>query len=134
MREVNAVDSEFSMYLQDDDWRLGQVLRHRARPGHPLRKFILGNKKTLAQAARPTKSRNEKEATATRSSDDTKNKARKPSRAAAQHTETTKAETPDKEAGLRTRRRLIEWWRREYGAERMHLAVIGKGVLATRLM
>jgi len=33
--------------------------------------------------------------------------------------------------GVETRRRLMEWWEREYCAGRMRLAVIGRGTTST---
>ncbi|EJC99116.1 uncharacterized protein FOMMEDRAFT_160677 [Fomitiporia mediterranea MF3/22] len=47
LREVEAVDSEYTQALRDDAWRLAYLSRSLARPGHPLRKFNHGNKATL---------------------------------------------------------------------------------------
>ncbi|EJC99251.1 uncharacterized protein FOMMEDRAFT_170571 [Fomitiporia mediterranea MF3/22] len=47
LREVEAIDSEYSEGLQDDIRRLGYVENSLAHPAHPLRKFNTGNKDTL---------------------------------------------------------------------------------------
>ncbi|CAI2162512.1 19914_t:CDS:10 [Funneliformis geosporum] len=45
--EINAVDSEFKEYLQDDVWRLFQLQKFHSNPKHPFSKFSVGNLKTL---------------------------------------------------------------------------------------
>ncbi|EJC99127.1 uncharacterized protein FOMMEDRAFT_160691 [Fomitiporia mediterranea MF3/22] len=47
LREVEAVDSEYTKDMQDDTWRLEYLDRSLARSGHPLRKFNHGTKATL---------------------------------------------------------------------------------------
>jgi insulysin len=51
-REVNAVDSEFKMYLEDDGWRGFRMLGIHARPDHPENSFNIGNRESLAGATR----------------------------------------------------------------------------------
>jgi insulysin len=51
-REVNAVDSEFKMYLEDDGWRGFRMLGIHAREDHPENSFNIGNKESLAGATR----------------------------------------------------------------------------------
>ena len=41
-REVNAVDSEHTMYRARDDWRLPHLLNSLSKPGHPYRRFSGG--------------------------------------------------------------------------------------------
>ncbi|EJC99225.1 uncharacterized protein FOMMEDRAFT_160811 [Fomitiporia mediterranea MF3/22] len=216
LREIEAVDSEYSNALQDDPWRLVYLLRSLARPGHPIRKFNHGSKKSilekyLASEASPsqrnsdrdrhdrgssTSSRNSanegslrKESTLMRTSShgsdvhkhitsstskslptkqsakDGQSHGRTPSRSSTQSTRSANrahsesrssdrskassvtlsrasshrgrkgAEASDtmkvrraaeKEAALRARDRLIKWWKKEYCAGRMSLAVVGK--------
>ncbi|RLN57923.1 hypothetical protein BBJ29_009928 [Phytophthora kernoviae] len=47
-REMNAVDSESTNYLQDDSWRINQLERGQGNPRHPYHKFGVGNKETLS--------------------------------------------------------------------------------------
>ncbi|KAK6179262.1 hypothetical protein SNE40_011665 [Patella caerulea] len=46
-REVKAVDSEFQMSVPNDGDRVNQLISSLAREGHPMRKFMCGNLKTL---------------------------------------------------------------------------------------
>ncbi|RIA82106.1 Metalloenzyme, LuxS/M16 peptidase-like protein [Glomus cerebriforme] len=52
-RELNAVDSEYKGYLQNDGWRLNQLQRFNSNPKHPLSRFSVGNLETLKEI--PTK-------------------------------------------------------------------------------
>ncbi|EJD07221.1 insulin-degrading enzyme [Fomitiporia mediterranea MF3/22] len=105
MREINAVDSEFRSYLQKDVWRINQIECDLARPGHPFRKFNVGCKETLTQAGWS-----------------------KGDRSSNKTTDAKQDKNPgiDTAKGLETRRRVIEWWEKEYCASRMKLAVVGK--------
>lgn len=47
MREINAVDSENAKNLQNDTFRLYQLLRSVGNPEHPFSNFSTGNKVTL---------------------------------------------------------------------------------------
>lgn len=46
-RELQAIDSEFQLNLPSDSCRLQQLLGSLASKGHPMRKFMWGNTKTL---------------------------------------------------------------------------------------
>lgn len=46
-RELNAVDSEHAKNLENDYWRIQQVLRSHYKAGHPINRFSTGNLKTL---------------------------------------------------------------------------------------
>lgn len=46
-REVNAVDAEHRKNLQNDGWRLWQLLKQVSNPYHPMHKFNTGNLETL---------------------------------------------------------------------------------------
>lgn len=50
-REVSAIDSEHQKNLQDDGFRLNQVLSSRANPAHPIHHFGTGTRQTLLGAA-----------------------------------------------------------------------------------
>lgn len=47
-REVNAVNSEFEKNKLQDGWRSNHLINQISEEGHPLRKFGIGNKDTLA--------------------------------------------------------------------------------------
>ncbi len=47
-REVNAVNSEFDKNRLQDGWRSNHLIHQISEKGHPLRKFGIGNKETLA--------------------------------------------------------------------------------------
>ncbi len=49
-RERNAVNSEFSASLQNDDRRIEDVIRELVMPEHPASKFAIGNLETLVAA------------------------------------------------------------------------------------
>ena len=106
-REVNAVNAEYLGKRQDDDWRVAQLERHLSSDGHIWRKFGTGNTQTLLgpDVQEPTSA---EAPMAVDSSDDT-------------------AQTPCSEAGLELRRRVMDWWSTYYCANRMCLAVLGKG-------
>lgn len=46
-REVNAVDAEHKKNLENDGWRLWQLLKHVSNPEHPFTKFSTGDLETL---------------------------------------------------------------------------------------
>ena len=48
-RELSAIDAENSKNLQQDGWRLDQLLKQRANPQHPYAKFGTGNRATLQE-------------------------------------------------------------------------------------
>ena len=106
-REVNAVNAEYLGKRQDDDWRVAQLERHLSSDGHIWRKFGTGNTQTLLgpDAQEPTSA---EAPVAVDSADDT-------------------AQTPCSEAGLELRRRVMDWWSTYYCANRMCLAILGKG-------
>lgn len=131
------MDSENKKNLQSDMWRIFQLNKHLTRPGHPWNKFGTGNKQTLTEAARKLK--------ATKSSGGHEKPSLSeyisgnssavpspiPSRMAspAPSVSSTSSES-DADGGMvgrETRRRLIEWWSKEYCASRMSLTMIGRG-------
>lgn len=52
-REVQAVNNEFEKNRLQDGWRISHLINQIARKGHPMRKFGIGNKETLAGDNRP---------------------------------------------------------------------------------
>jgi len=46
-RERKNVDSEFRMYLNQDNWRVVDVNKETSSPGHPFHRFSVGNVETL---------------------------------------------------------------------------------------
>lgn len=46
-RELNAVDSEHSKNIQNDTWRMHQLVKSLSKPEHPFHKFGTGNAETL---------------------------------------------------------------------------------------
>ena len=47
-REVNAVNSEFDKNRLQDGWRSNHLINQMSEEGHPIRKFGIGSKETLA--------------------------------------------------------------------------------------
>ncbi len=52
-REVHAVNSEFDKNKLQDGWRASHLANQVSEPGHPMKKFGIGNKDTLAGDNRP---------------------------------------------------------------------------------
>lgn len=139
LRELNAVDSENKKNLQSDMWRIFQLNKHLSQPGHPWRKFGTGNRKTLTEAARSQKARPSNVPTDKPSLSDLINgngsisalPSPIPSRVASPvpsvSSQSSENEADGGVVGRETRRRLIEWWSKEYCASRMSLVLIGKG-------
>ena len=126
IRELNAVDSEFKKNLQNDKLRISQLNKHLTKPGHVWSKFGSGNKVSLTSAARKIIEDGAKKY-------DTNGNARlqdtgkqSPSPLPSPSPESSDDGGP---IGRETRRRLVEWWSREYCAGRMRLCVVGKGVI-----
>ncbi|XP_075160301.1 insulin degrading metalloproteinase [Haematobia irritans] len=46
-REINAVNSEHEKNISSDEWRIKQLHKHLAKPGHAYKKFGSGSKRTL---------------------------------------------------------------------------------------
>ncbi|KAF7789938.1 hypothetical protein EIP86_000886 [Pleurotus ostreatoroseus] len=102
-REMYAVDSENKRNLQNDSRRAFQIDKALSVPGHPWTKFGTGNVASLTEAAKK--------------------------KLKADGIHVADGEKPDGDGGpvgREVRRRLIEWWEREYCAGRMALAVVGK--------
>jgi insulysin len=138
LRELNAVDSENKKNLQHDMWRIFQLNKHLSKPGHPWVKFGTGNKKTLTEAARSVRAAQVKANAASKltpsgasSGSGSALPTPTPSRVASPAPSAISAASDDDAdggaVGRETRRRLIEWWSKEYCASRMSLVVVAKG-------
>ncbi|KAJ7256509.1 Metalloenzyme, LuxS/M16 peptidase-like protein [Mycena haematopus] len=139
-RELNAVDSEHKKNHQSDMWRIFQLGKHLSVPGHPWRKFGSGNRESLSDAAKRLKAKGRLE--------NTQNghlvASPIPSRLSSPAPSVSSADSGEAEAdggavGRETRRRLIEWWSKEYCASRMRLCILGNeslddlAILASKL-
>ncbi|KAH8078394.1 LuxS/MPP-like metallohydrolase [Cristinia sonorae] len=103
-REIHAVDSENKRNLQNDFRRLGQLNKHLSVEGHPWGHFGTGNFASLTEAAR-------------------KKVEEESGNASSEQQEKDGDGGP---VGRETRRRLVEWWEKEYCAGRMSFAIVGK--------
>nr|GAT43337.1 insulin-degrading enzyme [Mycena chlorophos]GAT43339.1 insulin-degrading enzyme [Mycena chlorophos] len=123
-RELNAVDSEHKKNHQQDMWRIFQVSKHLSVDGHVWRKFGSGNRDSLSAAAKKLKASGRLESTANGHLTASPN----PSRLASPAPSVASTETDADDGGAigrETRRRLIEWWSKEYCAGRMRLCIVG---------
>jgi insulysin len=141
VRELNAVDSEQKKNLQDDKRRASQVNKHLSKPGHVWSKFGTGNKVTLTSAACKVfqKGAKSKAIDGCASFEATSEASEGPSVTSSTLSVSSppigsgeNLESSDDESGgaigRETRRRLIEWWSKEYCAGHMRLCIFGKGV------
>ena len=116
-----------------------QVNKTLSRPGHPWNKFGTGNKESLTRVGRDLKAKlsassstnlKRQALSASTSASQSLAPSAVPSRAVSPAPSVSSVSS-DVEAdggvvGRETRRRLVEWWSKEYCAGRMRLAVIGK--------
>jgi insulysin len=135
VRELNAVDSENKKNLQNDIWRIYQLSKHLTKPGHVWCKFGSGNKVSLTSAARKLMEVGAKKK-GTNGSASLQDTSKKSSSSLVSSSSTSLSSTLSLESGddggaigRETRRRLVEWWSREYCAGRMRLCVVGKGMI-----
>ncbi|KAF9482803.1 insulin-degrading enzyme [Pholiota conissans] len=129
LRELNAVDSEHKKNHQADMWRIFQLNKHLTKPGHPWAKFGSGNRDSLSKAAkeRPEKSiLSHVSVPASFTHLQTPISSRIPSPAPSQVSISSETDEDGGSVGRETRRRLVEWWNKEYCASRMRLAIVGK--------
>lgn len=122
-----------------------QLNKHLTKPGHPWSKFGSGNIESLSKAARELKAKgllksevngnkNGKSTSANGSTVSSLAATPLASRSTSPAPSTTSSNSSELEGdggavGRETRRRLVEWWTREYSANRMRLCVVGKGML-----
>ncbi|KAF7969517.1 hypothetical protein HWV62_27003 [Athelia sp. TMB] len=129
-RELNAVDSEHKKNHQNDMWRIFQLNKHLSKDGHAWSKFGSGNRESLSQAGKDLQIKGKLEQAAFASGQSSLAPSPLPSRMASPApsiaSATSESEADGGAVGRETRRRLVEWWTKEYCASRMNLAVIGK--------
>lgn len=115
-----------------------QLNKHLTKRGHPWSKFGSGNIDSLSKAARNLKAKgllkSDSNGNNSTNGSSANSLAATPlaSRAASPAPSTSSSNLNELEGdggavGRETRRRLVEWWQREYSANRMRLCVIGKG-------
>lgn len=100
-------------------WRIFQLNKHLTKPGHVWSKFGSGNRESLSKHAKVLQSQGK----LVSASPTTHVQTSPPSDS------DSESEADGGEVGRETRRRLVEWWSKEYCASRMRLAVVGKGEL-----
>lgn len=128
-RELNAVDSEHKKNHQSDLWRVFQLSKHLSKEGHAWRKFGSGNRESLSQAGKDLRAQGKLEAPATNGIfAPSPIPSRIPSPAPSVASTSSDNESDGGAVGKETRRRVVEWWTKEYCASRMHLCILGKGM------
>jgi insulysin len=114
-------------------WRIFQLNKELSREGHVWRKFGSGNRETLTRAGRELKMKGKLNGKVSSSKNSSLSPSPIPSRTASPAPSVTSTSSEgDADGGAigrETRRRLVEWWSKEYCASRMRLCVIGKGML-----
>jgi insulysin len=114
-------------------WRIFQLNKHLSTEGHVWRKFGSGNRESLSRAGRDLKARGRlngdgilsPNGSAAHSPIPSRPPSPAPSVASSTNSE---AEADGGSVGRETRRRLVEWWNKEYCAGRMRLCVTGQGM------
>jgi insulysin len=143
IRELNAVDSEYKKNLQNDKRRVSQLGKHLTKPGHVWSRFGTGNKVSLTSAAQKItedgakkKDTNDGSAGSAGLQDTSKQPPSPLPSPSSSIGSTPSLESSDDGGpiGRETRRRLVEWWSREYCAGRMRLCVVGKGVILCQIL
>ncbi|CCM02306.1 uncharacterized protein FIBRA_04396 [Fibroporia radiculosa] len=104
-REIYAVDSEFKRNVQKDERRILQINRTLSLHTHPYSQFGTGNVESITESA--TRLGLDRKSSETSAGVDSK----------------------DEVVWKATRERLVEWWRTQYCASRLTLAVVGKDSL-----
>ena len=133
LRELNAVDSEHNKNHQSDIWRIFQLNKHLSPPGHVWSKFGSGNRESLSRAAKELKAKGKLITTTKNNALDYLNPDPSPipsrvsSPAPSLVSNNSESDADGGSVGRETRRRLVEWWTKEYCASRMRLCIIGKG-------
>ncbi|THG99965.1 hypothetical protein EW026_g2491 [Hermanssonia centrifuga] len=129
-RELNAVNSEHKKNHQADMWRIFQLNKHLSKSGHPWSKFGSGNIDSLSKAAKELKKKGLlSNGSDVQSADSSVSATPISSRATSPTSSTWSAAEKEGDGGAvgrEIRRRLVEWWTKEYSANRMRLCVIGK--------
>ncbi|KIJ23612.1 hypothetical protein M422DRAFT_217479, partial [Sphaerobolus stellatus SS14] len=131
-RELNAVDSEHKKNAQNDYWRIFQlnkglsgdiVDKDGTARKHPWHKFGTGSRATLSAYGRSVAYQKQKETGATLTNGHAELICNPAHPLPALPSESEPDGGP---VGIETRRRLVEWWEKEYCASRMKLTIIGR--------
>lgn len=125
------MDSEHRKNHQADLWRIFQVNKHLSKPGHVWSKFGSGNRDSLTKAARVLKKNQRpiRESPVNQSPIPSRGSSPAPSTSS----NSSELDADGGFVGRETRRRLLEWWSKEYCASRMRLCIIGKGKIFEEL-
>ena len=112
-------------------WRIFQLNKHLTKPGHVWSKFGSGNKMSLTSAARTIvkDGANKKDTNGSASLQDSGKQSSSFLQPSPSPTPSSESSDDGGPIGRETRRRLVEWWSREYCAGRMRLCVIGNGAI-----
>ena len=130
LRELNAVDSEHKKNHQADLWRIFQLNKHLTQPGHVWSKFGSGHRESLSMAAKDLKTKGKLNGIINGSSTHLNSgispiPSRVPSPAPSVASTNSESDADGGSVGRETRRRLVEWWSKEYCASRMRLCIVG---------
>jgi len=110
-------------------WRIFQLNKHLSQHGHVWSKFGTGHRNSLSKAARELKKQGKLDHNTPNLS---VTSTPIPSRCGSPNPSVTLSDNSERDAdgglvGREIRRRLVEWWTREYCASRMNLCIVGKG-------
>lgn len=138
-RELNAVNSEHKKNHQSDVWRMYQLNKHLSKPGHPFHKFGSGNLESLSRAAKELQAKGllkngsdiSKSLNGSLAATPISSRSTSPAPSSVSSSE---SEGDGGAVGREIRRRLVEWWKKEYSANRMRLCVIGQGLFTYLLL
>ncbi|KAJ3551779.1 hypothetical protein NM688_g4513 [Phlebia brevispora] len=125
-RELNAVNSEHKKNLQADMWRVFQLNKHLSKPGHPFGKFGSGNIESLSRAAKAAQAKGLLKNGSANGHSGSSSLSTTPESSRPVTPALSESEGDGGVIGREIRRRLVEWWSKEYSANRMRLCVIGK--------
>jgi insulysin len=120
-------------------WRIFQLNKHLSKDGHVWNKFGSGNRESLSKAGKDLKAKGKLNGNGTPKANGsivpgnaslgpTPIPSRMASPAPSIASTSSESEADGGAVGRETRRRLVEWWSKEYCASRMRLCVIGKGI------
>jgi len=131
-RELNAVDSESKKNHQADLWRIFQLNKHLSQHGHVWSKFGTGDRDSLSKAARELKKKdklvhNSPNLSVASTPIQSRCGSPNPSVNLSISSDNSERDADGGLVGREIRRRLVEWWTREYCASRMNLCIVGKG-------
>ncbi len=107
-------------------WRIFQLNKHLTKPNHPWKKFGSGNRDSLSKAAKDAQEKTKPLANAASESQAPTSPSIN-ARTSSESSTNSELDADGGAVGRETRRRLVEWWSKEYCASRMRLSIVGKG-------